>query len=948
MNAEHLSRTRRRCSSRSTTQASAPPGRPTSCTAGATATSSPRDRADAHRLGRVPPAGPGPARALLRRPVRVAPDGLPVAARAAGHARPARRLRRRLPRRARPLRLPAALAPGQRHALPQARPGRAGRRRSPRPTGRSSGSCSAAGGTDAFLEEHAVIVCSDHSQSPVEEEIDVPPRSTTSPCCRAAGRVRPERAEIAVCPSSRAAQVYVLDGSAARRSSRGPIGTLLAHRGRRPRDAADRPSRRRGAPSARARRAALRAARRPADARGEHVERRGRPRRARAARRGRRLDSRRTPTRSGACGRRCAAGRPARCSPPPSPATSSSTGAARTTSAAAPTARCTPSTRWARCCGAGPGPDAPTRASSGRCATSSRWCSTTSAWRLTRATAAVRPRLAVLRLLAPAAPPARAQDGATVRALGACVRPGARPPRPADRGPRCRSLRDRGRAAEVREARAPHPRQLPARVPGRARGAGRSLLHPARTGRSEEIAQVSSTTARARARGLDRLRVRVADGARLPGAFGRAVNSPWVWIPLCVLFALPFLRQPWRMLHLDLAVVFAFSVSFAFFGAANVEVSVPLGRPAAPVPPRSRMLWIGCAPPAPRRCACCCPPARCSSALAFLLGFRVALNIVDGNVIDVGYAGVVGADQLSTASRCTAPSRPTTRTATRTARSLYLAYVPFELVLAVERGPGTTCRRRTARRVAFDLALRGGCGSPGGGCGGPLLGLLLAYLWAAYPVHAGRANSGANDALVGAARARRAALLGRPGRARRPSPCRRPDEVRAAGARAAVRGHGRSAGGRTDALAAPRRPPSCSSRRVPLGTGSRCSGTGRSASRPTASRRSRSRGCTAASSGCRRCRPRGAGLALAVALVPAPPRRAHGGRAGGGRARRGPARARPTGSTSTSCGSCRSLLIALLAAQAAGRSSGSIASARRRPAQRISTALIHGSSSDGS
>src|SRR4029450_5319835 len=31
----------------------------------------------------------------------------------------------------------------------------------------------AAGGPDAFLEEHAVIVCSDHSQSLVEDEIDL-------------------------------------------------------------------------------------------------------------------------------------------------------------------------------------------------------------------------------------------------------------------------------------------------------------------------------------------------------------------------------------------------------------------------------------------------------------------------------------------------------------------------------------------------------------------------------------------------------------------------------------------------------------------------------------------------------------------------------------------------------------------------------------------------------
>jgi hypothetical protein len=71
----------------------------------------------------------------------------------------------------------------------------------------------AAGGADAFLEDHAMIVCSDHSQSLVEDEIDLfrafdgfevlPPSRARDP--------KTGPAEIAVCPSSRAAQVYVLD-----------------------------------------------------------------------------------------------------------------------------------------------------------------------------------------------------------------------------------------------------------------------------------------------------------------------------------------------------------------------------------------------------------------------------------------------------------------------------------------------------------------------------------------------------------------------------------------------------------------------------------------------------------------------------------------------------------------------------------------------------------------
>jgi hypothetical protein len=67
----------------------------------------------------------------------------------------------------------------------------------------------AGGGPDAFLEEHAVIVCSDHSQSRVDHEIDLF-KAFDGFGVLPAGRAGPT-AEVALCPNSRAAQVYVLD-----------------------------------------------------------------------------------------------------------------------------------------------------------------------------------------------------------------------------------------------------------------------------------------------------------------------------------------------------------------------------------------------------------------------------------------------------------------------------------------------------------------------------------------------------------------------------------------------------------------------------------------------------------------------------------------------------------------------------------------------------------------
>ena len=75
----------------------------------------------------------------------------------------------------------------------------------------------AGGGVDAFLEEHAVIVMSDHSQDTVRQATNL---SAALEDWRVMGPVDPdpESAEVAVCPGSRSAQVYALAATAARGS----------------------------------------------------------------------------------------------------------------------------------------------------------------------------------------------------------------------------------------------------------------------------------------------------------------------------------------------------------------------------------------------------------------------------------------------------------------------------------------------------------------------------------------------------------------------------------------------------------------------------------------------------------------------------------------------------------------------------------------------------------
>jgi len=67
-----------------------------------------------------------------------------------------------------------------------------------------------AGGVDAFLEEHAVIVMSDHSQTTVEERVNLAEAFSDARVLTPSDPA-PTEAELAVCPAARSAMVYVLD-----------------------------------------------------------------------------------------------------------------------------------------------------------------------------------------------------------------------------------------------------------------------------------------------------------------------------------------------------------------------------------------------------------------------------------------------------------------------------------------------------------------------------------------------------------------------------------------------------------------------------------------------------------------------------------------------------------------------------------------------------------------
>jgi len=229
------------------------------------------------------------------------------------------------------------------------------------------------------------------------------------------------------------------------------------------------------------------------------------------------------------------------------------------------------------------------------------------------------------------------------------------------------------------------------------------------------------------------------------GAFGRIANALWIWLPLCALFVLPFARPPLRLLHLDLAVLLVFSVSYAYFGASRIDVSVPLVYPLLAYL-LVRMLVIARGRDAPP-IRLTVPAAWLGIGAVFLLGFRCGLNVVGSNVIDVGYASVIGADHFSSGQPVYGNFPLDNQRGDTYGPVLYYAYVPFEALLPWHGGWDNLPAAHAAA-VVFDLLTAAGLWLLGRRLRGPELGALLAYAWATFPFTLLVANSNANDGLV--------------------------------------------------------------------------------------------------------------------------------------------------------------------------------------------------------
>jgi hypothetical protein len=240
-----------------------------------------------------------------------------------------------------------------------------------------------------------------------------------------------------------------------------------------------------------------------------------------------------------------------------------------------------------------------------------------------------------------------------------------------------------------------------------------------------------------------------------PGAFGRRVSALYVWLPLCLLFLAPFIpwrkeadgRRHWSLLHLDLVVLLAFSVSLAFFNHADIGLSVPLAYPCL-LYLLVRLLALAAGHGRPRRLPRITVPTRwLTVAIIFLVGFRVGLNIANSNVIDVGYAGVIGAHKLVDGHNLYGHWPSDNQYGDTYGPVNYYAYVPAYAIFGWS-GTWDDLPAAHAAAILFDLLTLLGLYFLGRRVRGPTLGAMLAYAWSAYPFTLYTLSSNSNDSLV--------------------------------------------------------------------------------------------------------------------------------------------------------------------------------------------------------
>ena len=233
------------------------------------------------------------------------------------------------------------------------------------------------------------------------------------------------------------------------------------------------------------------------------------------------------------------------------------------------------------------------------------------------------------------------------------------------------------------------------------------------------------------------------------GAYGKQANYWWVWLPLSLAFAAAFWRTErlisWR--NLDVVALLGFLVSHGFYREGVVLEAVLLWYPPLIyLFVRTLLMGFGLGERVERTSNL---PTWLLMVLAGLAGGLVMALNVEARVIDVGYAGVVGAERILDGTIPYGNMPADVGTGDTYGPLNYLLYVPFVLMFGysgewdfLPAAHALTLFSFVAGAMALFVTGYRLSGKEGAAA--------LVFAWAAFPYTVYATNNNTNDIIVAA------------------------------------------------------------------------------------------------------------------------------------------------------------------------------------------------------
>jgi glycosyl transferase family 87 len=233
------------------------------------------------------------------------------------------------------------------------------------------------------------------------------------------------------------------------------------------------------------------------------------------------------------------------------------------------------------------------------------------------------------------------------------------------------------------------------------------------------------------------------------GAYGKQANYWWVWLPLSLAFAAAFWRTD-KLLsvrNLDIVALLGFLVSHGFYRQGIVLEAVVLWYPPLVyLFVRTLLMGFGIGERVEKTSNF---PMWLLMVLAGLAGGLVLSLNVDARVIDVGYAGVVGADRILDGTIPYGHMPSDVGTGDTYGPLNYLLYVPFVLMFGYQgewdflpAAHALTLFSFVAGAMALFITGYRLSGKEGAAA--------LIFAWAAFPYTLYATNNNTNDVIVAA------------------------------------------------------------------------------------------------------------------------------------------------------------------------------------------------------